>query len=86
MMGLKVAQLRHFIHSSGRPIILEIAVVKEEDRTAYIFLSQIYKSEDYKVPVNHQELEALIDESTMRPANCSKEFKKFALSVINALT
>ena len=86
MMGLKVAQLRHFIHSSGRPIRLEIAVVEEEDETVYIFLPQLYKSEDCKVPINPQELEELIDESTMCPADCRKEFQKFALTVINALT
>lgn len=85
-MGLKVAQLRHIIHSSGRPIRLEIALVEEEDQTVYIFLPQLYKSEDCKVPVNLEELEELIDESTMCPADCSKEFKKFASTVINALT
>ena len=50
-----------------------------------VFLPHLYNSEDYKVPVNPQELEEFIDESTMCLVDCSKEFKEFALSVMNAL-
>lgn len=49
------------------------------------FLPHLYNSEDYKVPVNPQELEEFIDESTMCAADCSEDFKEFALSVMNAL-
>ena len=48
-------------------------------------LPHLYNSEDCKVPVNPQEREEFIDESTMCPADCSEEFKEFALSVMNAL-
>lgn len=49
------------------------------------FLPHLYNSEDYKVPVNPQELVEFIDESTMCPADCTEEFKEFASTVMNAL-
>ena len=38
------------------------------------FLPHLYNSENYKVPVDPQELEAFIDESTMCLADWSQEF------------
>lgn len=49
------------------------------------FLPHLYNSEDYKVPVNPQELVEFTDESTMCPADCTEEFKEFASTVMNAL-
>ena len=49
------------------------------------FLPHQYNSEDYKVPVNPQELEEFIDESTMCSADCTEEFKEFASTIMNAL-
>ena len=49
------------------------------------FLPHLYNSEDYKVPVNPQEAEEFIDESTMCPTDCKEEFNEFALTVMNAL-
>lgn len=48
-------------------------------------LPHLYNSKDYKVPRDPQELEEFIDESTMCPADCSEEFREFALTVMNAL-
>ena len=49
------------------------------------FLPHLYNSEDYKVPVNPQEAEEFIDESTMCPTDCNEEFNEFTLTVMNAL-
>ena len=50
-----------------------------------VFLPHLYNSENYKVPVEPQELEEFIDESTICPADCSQEFEEFAETIINAL-
>ena len=65
-----------------------IASSKAENRRrpdCVFFLPQLYNSENYKVPVNPQELEEFLDESTMSPADCREEFKEFAWTVMNAL-
>ena len=49
------------------------------------FLPHLYNSEDYKVPVNPQEVDEFIDESTMCPTDCSEGFNEFAWTVMNAL-
>ena len=64
---------------------MEIAAVQEEDQTACFFLPHLKNSEDYKVPVNPQEAEEFIDESTMCPTDCNEEFNEFTLTVMNAL-
>ena len=49
------------------------------------FLPHLYNSENYKVPVDPQELEEFIDESTMCLPNWSKEFEEFAAIIMTAL-
>ena len=48
------------------------------------FLPHLYNTEDYKVNVDHHEVEEFIDNSTMCPADFSEEFE-FAITVINEL-
>ena len=49
------------------------------------FLPHLYNSENYKVPVDPQELEEFIDESTMCFPNWSQEFEEFAAIIMTAL-
>lgn len=49
------------------------------------FLPHLYNSENYKVPVDPQELEEFIDESTMYLPNWSQEFEEFAAIIMTAL-
>lgn len=49
------------------------------------FLPHLYNSENYKVPVDSQELEEFIDESTMCLPNWSQEFEEFAAIIMTAL-
>ena len=49
------------------------------------FLPYLYNSENYKVPVDPQELEEFIDKSTMCLAYWSQEFEEFAAIIITAL-
>ena len=49
------------------------------------FLPHLYNSENYKVPVDPQELEEFIDESTMCLPNWSQEFEEFAAIIMTAL-
>ena len=45
------------------------------------FLPHLYNSENYKVPVDPQELEEFIDKSTMCLADWSQEFEEFAIKM-----
>ena len=45
------------------------------------FLPHLYNSENYKVPVDPQELEEFIDKSAMCLADWSQEFEEFAIKM-----
>jgi len=60
-----------------------IAAAQEEDQTPCFFPHLLYTT--LKTTKYLLELEEFIDESTMCLADCSEEFKEFALTVMNAL-
>ena len=49
------------------------------------FLPHLYSTEDYIVNVDRHEVGEFIDNPTMCPADCSQEFKEFAVTVMNVL-
>ena len=49
------------------------------------FLPHLYSTEDYTVNIDRHEVGDFIDNSTMCPADCSEEFKEFAVTVMNEL-